>query len=307
MKRLFALLLLATMLFTLCACGKETSDAATQTDNAVANALPTEAVSSIVYSDGNTTTRFVYREEKWLWQDDETFPLDSKYPEELTAILMDMGDNPPLGVSSDPGAYGLADTIRYLTVSDEEGALTLLLGATAPEGGRYMAIEGDTSGSIYLAPPELLDAMARPVYAMAVLPALPKLNGENMVALRASRGAVSYYAHKVNDVWKAGGKEIPGNLSALWTSLEGWQLSHCVDYAPSQGVYELCGLDEPLMLEMTYVDSVGNPSTFTLSLGNSCGADDSAYYVLLGDNTTVYAMSAETLGEVVALARRAML
>lgn len=307
MKRLFALLLLAAMLFTLFACGNKTADASTQTDHAVANVLPTEGVSSIAYSDGSTTSRFVNREDKWYWQDDESFPLDGAYLEDLTAILMDMGDNPPLGVTSDPSAYGLADTVRYITVSDAEGSLTLLLGATAPEGGRYMAVEGDTSGSVYLAPVELLEAMARPVYAMALLPSLPKIDGATMVSARLARGDVSYYAHKVNDVWKAGGKEIPGNLENLWATLDGWQLSRCVDYKPSQGVYELCGLADPLVVELMYTDSVGNSANFAFSVGNACGADNSEYYVLLGADTTVYAMSATTLAEVMTMARRAML
>ncbi len=305
MKRLFALLLLAAMLFTLAACGKQTTDASTQTDNAVANALPTETASSIIYSDGSVTSRFLFQEDKWYWQDDETFPLDGQYMDALTDILMDMGDNPPLGVTSDLAAYGLSDTIRYITVSDEEGALTLLLGATAPDGGRYMAVAGDTSGSVYLAPQELLDAMARPVYKMALLPALPELTADNLVSVRLSRGETAYYAHGVDGVWKAGGKDVSSVIDTVLTALNGWQLAYCVDYQPATGVYELCGLHDPLEVSFTYNNSVGTATEYILYVGNTFGQENEHYYITLSGDTTVYAISAAALREVMAIAARA--
>ncbi len=306
MKRLFALLLLTAMLFSLFACGKADGNVPNTPENAVANVLPTGGVSSIVYSDGSTTSRFVNKEDKWYWQDDVTFPLDETYLEELIDILKDMGDNPPLGVTSDLSAYGLADTIRYLTVSDEAGDLKLLLGATAPEGGRYMTVADDTSGSVYLAPVELLDALATPIYQMALLPSLPKIDPASMTSVRISQGDTNCYAHKVDEVWKSGGKDISGDLGALWTLLEKWELSRCVDYKPAEGVYDLCGLADPLLVELMYTDSVGNEASFTMAVGDLCGVDNSEYYVLLGEETTVYAMPASALNGVMSLARRVL-
>lgn len=306
MKRLFALLLLAAMLFTLCAC-KKTTDAATQTDNMAVNAIPPETASAIVYSDGSITSRFIYKEDKWYWQDDESFPLDGQYIEELTEILISLGKNPPLGVTSDPAPYGLSDAVRYLSVADEEGTLVMLIGTTAPEGGRYMAIEGDTSGSIYLAPQELLDAMARPIYEMALLPALPEIKEENMVSVRLSRGAVSYYGHKVNGAWRSGGKDVPGAYAALWEDMKDWRLARCVDFDPATGVYELCGLDEPLKLELVYTNSVGTASEFVMYIGDGRGEEKQEYYVTVGNDTTVYSMDAATLETILSIAQVAKL
>ena len=91
MKRTILLILSLMLVLALIGCGGEKADdAPAETDNnMLANSAqaPVTDASYLEYDNGQITCRFRKEEETWKWVDNEEFPLDAAYIEEILAAL----------------------------------------------------------------------------------------------------------------------------------------------------------------------------------------------------------------------------
>ena len=98
MKRVILLILALVLTLSLMACrSKEPEDAADAADNnTLSNSAPLTfaEASALEYDNGQVTCRFRRDEDGWKWVDDEEFPLDASYVEEILTALdaMSAGD-----------------------------------------------------------------------------------------------------------------------------------------------------------------------------------------------------------------------
>lgn len=305
MKRVILLILALVLTLSLMACrSKEPEDAADAADN---NTLSNSAqltfaeASALEYDNGQVTCRFRKDEDGWKWVDNESFPLDVSYVEEILTALDTMSAAlTPLDPTVDPAECGLDEPNRYMTVTVGEEVTTLRFGDQKDDGTWYMSIDGQEG--VYLVEDAFVTLMDRSIYDMAVLPTLPELTDENLtvITVHQTESGKSVRLTKNDEGWVSGGKALPDGIEAIETALAELSFDKCFDYDPSPDAAPLCGLDAPTaVITLAYVNTVGTEATVTLTLGTL--REDGAYYATLNDETTVYLLAQEKVASLLAL------
>ena len=147
-------------------------------------------------------------------------------------------------------------------------------------------------GKIYVVPDVWQQLISRSIYDMATLPKLPTLTAEQIKSVEIA-GAEGTTPNKLSvriveqeEQWHSSNGLEDEKGSALSAALQALAVDSCVDYAPSDGAAEICGLAQPrAAVTITYVDSVQTEHILALRLGNSCAG---GCYVLLNEDTTIY-------------------
>ena len=305
MKRVILLILALVLTLSLMACrSKEPEDAADAADNnTLSNSAqpPMTEASYLEYDNSQVTCRFRKDEDGWKWVDDEEFPLDASYVEEILTALDTMSVSlTPVTPAVEPADSGLDEPDRYMTVTVGEEITTLRFGDQKDDGQWYMAIDGQED--TYLAADEFVKLMDRSIYDMAVLPTLPELTDENLtvITVHQTESGKSVRLTKNDEGWVSGGKALPDGIEAIETALAALSFDKCFDYDPSPDAAPLCGLDAPTaVITLAYVNTVGTEATVTLTLGTL--REDGTYYATLNDETTVYLLAQEKVASLLAL------
>ena len=295
MKRVILLILALVLTLSLMACrSKEPEDAADAADNnTLSNSAPLTfaEASALEYDNGQVTCRFRRDEDGWKWVDDEEFPLDASYVEEILTALDAMSVSlAPVTPAVDPADSGLDEPDRYTTVTVGEDITTLRFGDQQDDGQWYMAID------------EFVKLMDRSIYDMAVLPTLPELTDDNLtvITVRQTEGDKTVRLSKTDSGWVNGGKALPDGIADIEAALADFTFDKCFNYDPSPDAAPLCGLDVPTAtITLSYVNTVGTESSVVLTLGTL--REDGAYYATLNDDTTVYLLSQDKIAPLLAL------
>ena len=305
MKRTIFLILSLALVLLLAGCGGEKADSAMEdTDNTMlANSAqaPVTDASYLEYDNSQVTCRFRKEEETWKWVDNEEFPLDAAYIEEILAALE--GLNSTLTAAEptvDPADCGLDEPDRYMTVTVGEETTTLRFGDQKASGEWYMSVDG--SSDVYLAADDFVRLMDRRIYDMAVLPTLPELTDDNLTVVTVRSSENNKYARltKTDEGWISENRLAPEKAEAVETALAEFSFDSCFNFDPSPDAAPLCGLDVPsAVITAAYINTVGTETTMTLSLGTL--RQDGFYYVTLNDDTTVYLVSQDKVAPFLAL------
>ena len=305
MKRVILLSLALVLTLSLMACrSKEPEDAADAADNnTLSNSAPLTfaEASYLEYDNSQVTCRFRKDEDGWKWVDDEEFPLDASYVEEILTALDAMSVSlTPVTPAVEPADSGLDEPDRYMTVTVGEEITTLRFGDQKDDGQWYMAIDGQED--TYLAADEFVKLMDRSIYDMAVLPTLPELTDDNLtvITVRQTEGEKTVRLSKTDSGWVNGGKALPDGIADIEAALADFTFDKCFNYDPSPDAAPLCGLDVPTAtITLSYVNTVGTESSVVLTLGTL--REDGAYYATLNDDTTVYLLSQDKIAPLLAL------
>ena len=257
----------------------------------------TEQTVSLLCSDGSVTLRFRQDENGlWQWMDDPSFPLDTQYVDELLSVANALEALTPISDPDEPGEYGLSSPEAYLMLAHSDGTERTWYFGDSADGGRYACPADDTS-RVCVAPDEIWLLIGRSIYDMARLPKLPQLTAERLCAVTVIRGEERDEFTVSDGVWMQNGSDATETerVTRLVELLGSLRVSKCFDYAPSEGVAEVCGLVSPAaVLEVTYVNTVGVDSTYTLRVGG-LQAEGSARCVTLDDDPTIYLMDSAAL------------
>lgn len=305
MKRVILLILALVLTLSLMACGSKAPDDAAEAvdNNTLSNSaqLPITEASYLEYDNSQVTCRFRKDEDGWKWVDDEEFPLDASYVEEILTALDAMSVSlTPVTPAVDPADSGLDEPDRYMTVTVGEDVTTLRFGDQQDDGQWYMAIDGQED--TYLVADEFVKLMDRGIYDMAVLPTLPELTDDNLtvITIRQTEGDKTVRLSKTDNGWVNGGKALPDSIAGIETALADFTFDKCFNYDPSPDAAPLCGLDVPTaVITLSYVNTVGTESSVVLTLGTL--REDGAYYATLNDDTTVYLVSQDKVAALLAL------
>ena len=305
MKQTILLILSLMLVLALIGCGGEKADdAPAETDNnMLANSaqMPVADASYLEYDNSQVTCRFRKEEETWKWVDNEEFPLDAAYIEEILAALEVLNSTlTAVEPTVDPADCGLDEPDRYMTVTVGEETTTLRFGDQNASGEWYMSVDG--SSDVYLAEDDFVRLMDRRIYDMAVLPTLPELTDDNLTVITVRSSENNKYARltKTDEGWISENRLAPEKAEAVETALAEFSFDSCFNFDPSPDASPLCGLDVPsAVITAAYINTVGTETTMTLSLGTL--RQDGFYYVTLNDDTTVYLVSQDKVAPLLAL------
>ena len=290
MKHLLIIVLTAALALGLYGCGKEKAPEEV-------TAAPAEAqITALQYSDGNVTARFSCQEGVWTWTDGPGFPLDGEKLAQLLQELKQLLQAERVGALDDPALYGLDSAQKYFLLSTQETAIRLTVGKQDADGSWYMSRD-DRPEDLYRMSDALVQQLSVGVFDMALLPTMPALTAENLFSVTLNRGDIHRALFYKEGKWISGGQELPDG--GLTEALGRLAVTRCVDYAPAAGAAALCGLDDPLNIVVTYVNSVGAQADLVLHVGN---ASEDSRYVTLGEESTIYLMSQEALAPLLKLA-----
>ena len=114
-----------------------------------------------------------------------------------------------------------------------------------------------------------------------------------LVASAAGDGSVT---------WKYGNQDVTERIQGAIAVLRGWEVQDCVDYEPSHDAAVLCGFGSPTAkIDLEYRDAAGAAQTLRYTVGNTVPGGDGRC-LRIGDDRTIFAVTAESAAAVLALA-----
>ena len=205
----------------------------------------------------------------------------------------------PLPHTDDLSQFGLSDTKRYISLTDTEGNTRTYWLGTQTDEGQYIQPEDETD-AVYLSPAGVDGTLSMGIYDMARLPKLPQLTADNVSALTVTAADGKSLSLTASEgVWLRSGQDVTQWSGTLTEALGQLTLLRCIDYRPSTGVAELCGLTEPAVtLTVTY-RAIAGETELTLRVG---AQRDGGYYATVNDDDTIYLLPAAPAEALAALA-----
>lgn len=125
-----------------------------QTNGEVVLEIPVDSVQALSWEYDGETLSF-HKDDKWIYDEDEAFPVDGEKIEGLLNQFSAMGAAFTIENPEDLSPYGLSDPTCSITITTDEETYTILLGGySTMDSQRYVSI-GD--GNVYLVAEDPLD------------------------------------------------------------------------------------------------------------------------------------------------------
>lgn len=125
-----------------------------QTNGEVVLEIPVDSVQALSWEYDGETLSF-HKDDKWIYDEDEAFPVDGEKIEGLLNQFSAMGAAFTIENPEDLSPYGLSDPTCSITITTDEETYTILLGGySTMDSQRYVSI-GD--GNVYLVTDDPLD------------------------------------------------------------------------------------------------------------------------------------------------------
>lgn len=293
---------------------------------------------TLTYSNGTATLSFATDGDgAWYWADDSSFPLAQTYVTRIVDTITSLKPQQTITGGDALEDYGLSQPAMTVTAASgtvvtspdqsvgertETESLTLYIGnqVSGGSGSYYLYIDGAPE-TVYVVSDTLVTQLSRGIYDMMELPELPRLQEADIktVAVQgpstpAAEGAepapgltstLTAYAGENTVSWRSDGADVTGvqRVQDLISLLAALTLDRCVDYKPSGDAASLCGFDAPAATAEVKYQAGGAEELQTLTLlVGGVTLDGGSRYVRVNDDTTIYAISAETLSPLLSVA-----
>ena len=267
MKRYKRILILLAVLVVCCAVTfgvsryQEEQEKIASTDEVVLTIDP-ETVTALSWDYGEESFAF-HREDSWLYDDDEAFPVDADTMEELLSTFESFGVAFVIEDVEDYDQYGLEEPTCTIHIDTDDASYEILLGAfSTMDQQRYVSI-GD--GKVYLAASDPMEVYEKELSDLIDNDEVPVFDlAEQLTFSGAADYAISYQeendvSYSDEDVYTTtvDGKTIPLDSSLVdsyLSTVQGLDLTNYVNYKATEEDLETYGLAEPeLQFEMDYV------------------------------------------------------
>ena len=241
--------------------------------------IPEDTVQALSWSYDEESLSF-RREDTWLYDDDEAFPVDQEKIGELLEPFQAFGVSFIIEDVEDFGQYGLDDPVCTITLTTEEETYEIQLGDfSAMDEQRYVSI-GD--GNVYLVSDDPLDTYGvvlsdlidhDDVPSVYQADALQFSGAENYQILYQEEGGDTY---REDDVYFAqrNGESLPldtDRVEDYLSAVSGLDLTNYITYNATEDEIAACGLDDPqLTIQIDYTvedeDGAASAETFLLHI-----------------------------------------
>ena len=263
-----------------------------------------------------------HKDEKWLYDGDESFPVDQDKLGELLEPFQSLGASFIIENVTDYGQYGLDDPVCTIQFSTGEESYTVTLGDySTMDSQRYLSI-GD--GNVYLAAQDPLDVYSVTLKdliqndetpAFGPISAMEVQGEEPYQLVYQAYTQDSPYTYCSDDVYfKEEGEDLlpldTARVEDYLDAITGLSLEDYVTYHGNEEDLSQYGLDDPeLTVTVQYTpaeEEDASPQTFTLSLSrdpeqrqaeedqeDGQDEEDLIAYARVGDSQIIYQISAD--------------
>lgn len=285
--------------------------------------IPSDSVQSLSWEYKSKTLAF-HKEEKWIYDEDEAFPVYEEKINELLKQFEKFGVSFIIEDVEDYGQYGLDDPICTINLSTEEQSYKILLGNYSNmDSQRYVSI-GD--GNVYLVKNDPLDYFDATLSDMIDHDDIPTLDKVTKIQFTGAENYSIVYdednsnAYSDDDVYFAqqNGKDLPldkDRVNSYLKNIRYLDLINYVTYNVSDEELKTYGLDEPeltVTVNYTSKDEKGKESseTFVLNISrdpkerknaekaakkedNSSKVENITAYARVGESQIVYKITSD--------------
>lgn len=280
--------------------------------------VSSEDVRSLSWEYGETSLAF-HKDETWLYDGDEAFPVDEEKIHGLLEQFEAFGVSFVIEDVTDYSMYGLDDPVCIIRMATEDQSYEITLGGySSMDSERYVSI-GD--GNVYLAKNDPLDQFDTELKDMIDDDEALSYDQVSQIKFEGAENYSVFYeensgaAYRADDVYftEKGGKTLPLDTDRIGSYLEGLttlSLDNYVTYNVTDEALASYGLDRPeLTVAVDYTrteeDGSARSDTYVLSISRDpeklaaaeeaeeAGEEAEAVtgYVRVGDSQIVYEIS----------------
>ncbi|MGN0369521.1 MAG: DUF4340 domain-containing protein [Butyrivibrio sp.] len=244
--------------------------------------VSTESVKSISWEYDETSLAF-HKDDVWLYDDDENFPVNEDKINELISVFNELGASFIIEEVEDYGQYGLDDPTCTINFETDEQEYEVKLGAfSTMDSQRYVSI-GD--GNVYLVNTDPMDTFEIQLSDTIQNDELPPYNNITKLVLSGTENYTITYEENSTATYCAddhyfttvNNDTVPldsDNVEAYFKTLHRLDLGNYVSYNVTEEELAEWGLDTPeltVVMNYTETDEDGNDTdkSFTLDVGCS--------------------------------------
>ena len=302
------LLLLGVLVFLIAAAvavgrlsPEKEDEAAIEDSSEVIFAMDADSVTALAWTYEGETVSFSRGGSGWTYDGDAAFPADSSYLTAMLSTLAEVRANKTIPDVSDLSQYGLIEPVCSVTVTADGEGTPLLFGSETGMGGEVYCDLGD--GNVYL-----VDSYVPGYFSYGLLDVVKKeelplpgyvtgfrvdAEGETLTADRVedAEGRIGWISQEKSMTLDT---EKVNNFILLLTGLTG---GRCVSYNAGAEALDEYGLSSASAgkIVLSWTDGEAAQKT-SLTIG--AGIDGGSYAALDGSNM-VYAVDAETFGNII--------
>lgn len=311
-KKLYVLLgvLLVVCVATFAISRYETKKEEIRNSDEVILTIDADAVSSLSWKYGSEELGF-HKDETWLYDEDEAFPVNEEKIDELLNVFKEFGVSFAIENVEDYGQYGLDDPMCTINISADDTEYKISLGDySAMDSQRYISI-GD--GNVYLASHDPYDDYKLVISDMIQHDEIPSLADATEIRFSGSEEySISYKedsdkSYCPDDVYFTGDKPLDTtSVSSYLSLMSNLSTTDYVSYNVTDEELESFGLGTPeLTVTVNYPfeneDEEIEDRTFVLNVSRNQeelkeaqesdeedAEDDVTAYVRVGDSQIIY-------------------
>jgi hypothetical protein len=279
--------------------------------------LPVDEVQSLAWEYDDVSLGF-HKEESWLYDEDENFPVDEKKIEDLLSLFENFGAAFIIENVEDYSQYGLDEPTCTIQVASAEQSYEVTLGAySTMDAERYVSI-GD--GNVYLVKTDPFDSYEVELSDLIKDDTIPSFGTVTEIQFEGTENYVVSYEEESSNTYCAddlyfttvNGKTVPldsDNVSSYLSSIHSLKFSNYVSYNVTDEELEAYGLATPeltITVSQAADDNGETAEPFVLKVGRNqeeLAAKEEAEaagntstttvtaYVRVGDSQIVYQIS----------------
>ncbi len=334
-KRIYALcgVLLVVCIATIGVMKFEEHKENIKNSNEIILELPIDTVQSLSWEYSTESLAF-HKDGKWLYDDDEAFPVNEEKIEELLELFEEFGASFVIEDVDDYGQYGLDSPVCTIDLATDDQTYEILVGNYSDmDSQRYISI-GD--GNVYLVETDPMGYFSLSLKSMINHDEIPYFSNVTAIKFEGIENYSIVYEEDSDNTYcnddvyfaKQGGQLLPLDTSRVDSYMDNVSYLYLTDYVTynaSDEELKEYGLDEPeltLTVDYTSTDDDGEEvtNTFVLNISRDSETkkasenetqeesndsdDDSAdedftAYVRVGESQIIYSISSDEYDELI--------
>lgn len=314
MKRTRKLAILAGVLvgcciLTFCVTRYEEKKEEIQNSDAIILEVASDEVTALSWEYEKESLAF-HKEESWIYDADEYFPVNEEKIEELLSVFQSFGVAFQIENVEDYGQYGLEDPEAIISLETEEQSYEVKLGNySTMDSQRYVSI-GD--GNVYLVKEDPMETYEVTLADLIEYDEIPEMEQANCLTFSGAENYEIVYdeectdSYRKDDVYFAeiDGTNIPMDTDLVEDYLQIFDtmtLGNYMTYNATEEELETYGLAEPdLTIQIHYVtEEEGKNFQISIAKDSEEESEDEEItaYARIGASSIIYKISGDTYEE----------